>query len=181
MVFAFGPCDDGSSVQKQFMARTARSTWLRNGDACKAGGVKFRIYCSPWDDRSVTNYYDSKPCTPKYYHDRSKSECWPSTVRFTKCVFDGNKAELCPTAELSAWGSNSTQRGDQTRSGCVEPLPKRPWVGKRTRVFPPYELERYPPPTTEPPASDFVSCGVRYDMVATGFGTAATAGFPDVC
>jgi alpha-L-fucosidase len=61
-------------------------------DACKAGGVKLGIYCSPWD-RSVSNYDTDKPAYAKYYHEQL-SELLANYGPVYEMWFDGNKANV---------------------------------------------------------------------------------------
>lgn len=61
-------------------------------DACKAGGIKFGIYCSPWD-RSVTNYDSDPAAYSKYYHQQL-SELLGNYGPVYEMWFDGNKANV---------------------------------------------------------------------------------------
>jgi alpha-L-fucosidase len=61
-------------------------------DACKAGGIKLGIYCSPWD-RSVTNYDSDKPAYAKYYHQQL-TELLSNYGPVFEMWFDGNKANV---------------------------------------------------------------------------------------
>jgi len=61
-------------------------------DACKAGGVRLGIYCSPWD-RSVTNYDSDKPAYAKYYHQQL-TELLSNYGPVFEMWFDGNKANV---------------------------------------------------------------------------------------
>lgn len=61
-------------------------------DACKAGGLKLGIYCSPWD-RNVTNYDSDKPAYAKYYQ-RQLTELLGNYGPVYEMWFDGNKANI---------------------------------------------------------------------------------------
>ncbi len=67
-------------------------------DACKAGGIKLGIYCSPWD-RSVTNYDSDKPAYAKYYHQQL-SELLSNYGPVYEMWFDGNKANVADWPEI---------------------------------------------------------------------------------
>jgi alpha-L-fucosidase len=61
-------------------------------DACKAGGIKLGIYCSPWD-RSVTNYDSDRPAYAQYYHQQL-TELLSNYGPVFEMWFDGNKANV---------------------------------------------------------------------------------------
>ncbi|HEX4264491.1 MAG TPA: alpha-L-fucosidase [Verrucomicrobiae bacterium] len=61
-------------------------------DACKAGGIKLGIYCSPWD-RSVTNYDSDKPAYAKYYQQQL-TELLGNYGPVYEMWFDGNRADM---------------------------------------------------------------------------------------
>ena len=61
-------------------------------NACKAGGVKLGIYCSPWD-RSVTTYDSDKPAYAKYYQQQL-TELLSNYGPVYEMWFDGNKADV---------------------------------------------------------------------------------------
>jgi alpha-L-fucosidase len=61
-------------------------------DACKAGGIKLGIYCSPWD-RSVTNYDSDPSAYAKYYHQQL-TELLSNYGPVYEMWFDGNKAKV---------------------------------------------------------------------------------------
>jgi alpha-L-fucosidase len=61
-------------------------------DACKAGGIKLGIYCSPWD-RSVTNYDSDRPAYAKYYHQQLE-ELLGNYGPVYEMWFDGNHANV---------------------------------------------------------------------------------------
>jgi alpha-L-fucosidase len=61
-------------------------------DACKAGGLRLGIYCSPWD-RSVANYDSDKPAYSKYYHQQLE-ELLSNYGPVYEMWFDGNRANI---------------------------------------------------------------------------------------
>ena len=61
-------------------------------DACKAGGIKLGIYCSPWD-RNVTNYDSDKPAYAKFYQ-KQLGELLGNYGPVYEMWFDGNKASV---------------------------------------------------------------------------------------
>lgn len=67
-------------------------------DACKAGGIKFGIYCSPWD-RSVTNYDSDKPAYAKYYQQQL-TELLSNYGPIYEMWFDGNKADVAEWPDI---------------------------------------------------------------------------------
>jgi alpha-L-fucosidase len=67
-------------------------------DACKAGGIKLGIYCSPWD-RSVATYDSDKPGYAKYYHQQL-SELLGNYGPVYEMWFDGNHADVADWSNI---------------------------------------------------------------------------------
>ncbi|HWD90993.1 MAG TPA: alpha-L-fucosidase [Verrucomicrobiae bacterium] len=61
-------------------------------DACKAGGIKFGIYCSPWD-RNVTNYDSDRDAYSKFYRQQL-AELLGNYGPVYEVWFDGNHANV---------------------------------------------------------------------------------------
>jgi alpha-L-fucosidase len=116
-------------------------------DACKAGGIKLGIYCSPWD-RSVTNYDSDKPAYSKYYHQQLQ-ELLSNYGPVFEMWFDGNKANVAD------WGNiidivRKLQPGATIKQGPVV-MPVREdvrWVGNELACAPLENWSVYPPPDT---------------------------------
>ncbi len=61
-------------------------------DACREGGMKFGIYCSPWD-RSQTNYVDDKPAYARLYRTQL-TELMSNYGPVYEMWFDGHRADV---------------------------------------------------------------------------------------
>jgi alpha-L-fucosidase len=61
-------------------------------DACKRTGVKFGLYCSPWD-RSQANYTQDKAGYSRYYRDQL-TELMSNYGPIFEMWFDGNRADV---------------------------------------------------------------------------------------
>lgn len=61
-------------------------------DACREAGLKFGIYCSPWD-RSQTNYLSDKPAYARLYREQL-TELLSNYGPVYEMWFDGNKADV---------------------------------------------------------------------------------------
>jgi alpha-L-fucosidase len=114
-------------------------------DACKAGGIKLGIYCSPWD-RSVTNYDSDKPAYARYYHQQL-TELLSNYGPVFEMWFDGNKANVAD------WGNiinvvRTLQPGATIKQGPVL-TPVREdvqWVGNELACAPLENWSVYPAP-----------------------------------
>jgi alpha-L-fucosidase len=117
-------------------------------DACKAGGIKLGIYCSPWD-RSVTNYDSDKPAYSKYYHQQLQ-ELLSNYGPVFEMWFDGNKANVAD------WGNiidivRKLQPGATIKQGPVV-MPVREdvrWVGNELACAPLENWSVYPAPESD--------------------------------
>jgi alpha-L-fucosidase len=97
-------------------------------DACKDGGVKFGIYCSPWD-RSVTNYDSDRPAYAKYYHQQL-SELLGNYGPVYEMWFDGNKANVVDWLNIIALVRKLQPNGVIKQGPRLEPiLEDIRWVG----------------------------------------------------
>jgi alpha-L-fucosidase len=114
-------------------------------DACKAGGVKLGIYCSPWD-RSVTNYDSDKPAYAKYYHQQL-TELLSNYGPVFEMWFDGNKANVAD------WGNiinvvRTLQPAATIKQGpVVKPVREDvQWVGNELACAPLENWSAFPAP-----------------------------------
>lgn len=69
-------------------------------EACKAGGIKMGIYCSPWD-RSQSNY-DSDPLAYSKLYHQQLNELLSNYGPVYEMWFDGNKAKVADWANIIA-------------------------------------------------------------------------------
>ena len=114
-------------------------------DACKAGGIRLGIYCSPWD-RSVTNYDSDKPAYAKYYHQQL-TELLSNYGPVFEMWFDGNKANVAD------WGNiinvvRTLQPGATIKQGpVVKPVREDvQWVGNELACAPLENWSVFPAP-----------------------------------
>lgn len=114
-------------------------------DACRAGGLKLGIYCSPWD-RSVTNYDSDKPAYAKYYHQQL-TELLSNYGPVFEMWFDGNKANVAD------WGNiismvRTLQPDTTIKQGPVlNPVREDvQWVGNELACAPLENWSVYPAP-----------------------------------
>jgi alpha-L-fucosidase len=86
---------------------SVRSSSWKNGegdvvrelsDACKAGGIKLGIYCSPWD-RSQTNYDSDRLAYAKLYRQQL-TELLSNYGPVYEMWFDGNRASITNWPEV---------------------------------------------------------------------------------
>jgi len=114
-------------------------------DACRAGGIKLGIYCSPWD-RSVTNYDSDRPAYAKYYHQQL-TELLSNYGPVFEMWFDGNHANVAD------WGNiiqlvRTLQPGATIKQGPIL-TPVREdvrWVGNELACAPLENWSVYPAP-----------------------------------
>src|SRR5579862_736720 len=97
-------------------------------DACKAGSIKFGIYCSPWD-RSVTNYDSDRPAYAKYYHEQL-SELLGNYGPVYEMWFDGNKANVADWPNIIGLVRKLQPNAIIKQGARVEPITEDVrWVG----------------------------------------------------
>jgi len=114
-------------------------------DACKAGGIKLGIYCSPWD-RSVTNYDSDKPAYAAYYHQQL-AELLSNYGPVFEMWFDGNKADVADWGNIIAL-VRKLQPGATIKQGpVVTPIREDvQWVGNELACAPLENWSVYPAP-----------------------------------
>jgi alpha-L-fucosidase len=136
-------------------------------DACKAGGIKLGIYCSPWD-RSVTTYDSDKPAYAKYYHQQL-SELLGNYGPVYEMWFDGNHADVADWPNIIGL-VRKLQPGAVIKQGPrLEPiLEDVRWVGNEMACAPLANWSVYPAPTAQLPTKDSQWFPVECDTMMVG-------------
>jgi alpha-L-fucosidase len=118
-------------------------------DACKEGGLKFGIYCSPWD-RSQTNYDTDKPAYAKMYRQQL-SELLSNYGPVYEMWFDGNKANVADWPNIIALVRKLQPHAVIKQGPKVEPISEDVrWVGNEQACAPLTCWSVYPPPESSP-------------------------------
>jgi len=138
-------------------AHSVKSSTWRDGkgdvvrelsDACKAGGIKFGIYCSPWD-RSVTNYDSDRPAYAKYYHEQL-NELLSNYGPVYEMWFDGNKANVADWPNIINFVRKLQPNAVIKQGPRVEPITEDVrWVGNEQACAPLDNWSVYPAPSTD--------------------------------
>ncbi len=116
-------------------------------DACKAGGIKLGIYCSPWD-RSVTNYDTDKPAYAKYYREQL-TELLSNYGPVYEMWFDGNKADVDEWTSIIGLVRNLQPDAIIKQGPRLDPvLEDVRWVGNEQACAPLANWSVYPAPLT---------------------------------
>jgi alpha-L-fucosidase len=122
-------------------------------DACKAGGIKLGIYCSPWD-RNVTNYDSDKPAYAKYYRQQL-SELLSNYGPVYEMWFDGNKANVADWSDVinlvRKLQPNTVIKQGPRLDSILEDVR---WVGNEQACAPLANWSVYPAPDSRAPGSD---------------------------
>ena len=117
-------------------------------DACRAGGIKFGIYCSPWD-RSVSFYDTDKPRYAKYYHDQL-NELLSNYGPVYEMWFDGNKADVADWPNIISLVRRLQPDAVIKQGPRVDPITEDVrWVGNEQACAPLANWSVYPPPGAE--------------------------------
>jgi alpha-L-fucosidase len=117
-------------------------------DACKAGGIKLGIYCSPWD-RSVTNYDSDRPAYAKYYHEQL-NELLSNYGPVYEMWFDGNKANVADWPNIIGLVRKLQPNAVIKQGPRVEPIQEDiRWVGNEQACAPLANWSVYPAPTPQ--------------------------------
>jgi alpha-L-fucosidase len=117
-------------------------------DACKAGGIKLGIYCSPWD-RNVTNYDSDKPAYAKYYREQL-SELLSNYGPVYEMWFDGNKANVADWPNIIGLVRKLQPNTVIKQGPRLEPiLEDVRWVGNELACAPLANWSVYPAPTSQ--------------------------------
>ena len=117
-------------------------------DACKAGGIKLGIYCSPWD-RSVTNYDTDREAYSKYYHQQL-TELLSNYGPVFEMWFDGNKANVADWGNIIALVRKLQPDAVIKQGPTVTPIREDVrWVGNELACAPLENWSVYPPPDVE--------------------------------
>ncbi len=137
-------------------AHSVKSSTWRNGkgdvvrelsDACKADGIKFGIYCSPWD-RNQTNYDTDRPAYAKLYR-RQLTELLSNYGPVYEMWFDGNKANVATWPEVIQTVRTLQPNAVIKQGPRVEPITEDlRWVGNEQACAPLTCWSVYPPPDT---------------------------------
>ena len=117
-------------------------------DACKAGGVKLGIYCSPYD-KSVATYDSDKAAYAEYYHTQL-TELLSNYGPVFEMWFDGNKANVADWANIIGL-VRKLQPGAFIKQGpVVNPIREDArWVGNELACAPLENWSVYPAPGTD--------------------------------
>jgi len=116
-------------------------------DACKAGGIKLGIYCSPWD-RSVSNYDTDKPAYAKYYREQL-TELLSNYGPVYEMWFDGNKADVAEWPGIISLVRKLQPDAVIKQGPRLEPvLEDVRWVGNEQACAPLANWSVYPAPAS---------------------------------
>lgn len=119
-------------------------------DACKAGGIKLGIYCSPWD-RSVSNYDTDKPAYAEYYR-RQLTELLGNYGPVYEMWFDGNHANVADWPNVIALVRKLQPNAVIKQGPRLEPiLEDVRWVGNEQACASLANWSIYPPPSQNGP------------------------------
>ena len=119
-------------------------------NACKAGGIKFGIYCSPWD-RSVTDYDSDKAAYAKYY-EQQLTELLSNYGPVYEMWFDGNKADVAEWPDIIALVRKLQPHAVIKQGPRLEPIREDiRWVGNELACAKLANWSVYPPPDSQPP------------------------------
>src|SRR5215469_17971155 len=114
-------------------------------NACKAGGVKLGIYCSPWD-RSVNNYDSDKPAYAKYY-EQQLTELLSNYGPVYEMWFDGNKADVAEWPDIIGLVRKLQPNAVIKQGPRLEPIREDiRWVGNEMACAKLANWSVYPPP-----------------------------------
>jgi alpha-L-fucosidase len=120
-------------------------------DACKAGGIKLGIYCSPWD-RNVTNYDSDKPAYATFYREQL-SELLENYGPVYEIWFDGNKANVADWPDIIDVVRKLQPNAVIKQGPRLEPiLEDVRWVGNEAACAPLANWSVYPAPNLNPAA-----------------------------
>ncbi len=114
-------------------------------DACKEYGLKFGIYCSPWD-ASQPNYDTDKPAYAKLYHEQI-SELMSNYGPIYEMWFDGNKANVADWPNIIKLVRTLQPDAVIKQGPIVTPITEDVrWVGNERACAPLENWSVYPPP-----------------------------------
>ncbi|MBU6410059.1 MAG: alpha-L-fucosidase [Verrucomicrobia bacterium] len=114
-------------------------------EACKAGGIKLGIYCSPYD-RSVTNYDTDRPAYSRYYRQQL-SELLSHYGPVFEMWFDGNKANVADWGKVIALVRKLQPRAVVKQGPVLHPVREDiRWVGNEMARAPLENWSVYPAP-----------------------------------
>jgi len=117
-------------------------------DACKAGGVKLGIYCSPWD-RSVASYDSDPPAYAKYYHQQL-SELLGNYGPIYEMWFDGNHANVADWPNIIGLVRRLQPKAVIKQGPRLERVTEdMRWVGNELACAKLANWSVYPPPETD--------------------------------
>jgi alpha-L-fucosidase len=134
-------------------------------DACKAGGIKLGIYCSPWD-RSVTNYDSDRPAYAKYYHEQL-NELLSNYGPVYEMWFDGNKANVADWPNIIGLVRQLQPNAVIKQGPRLDPVTEDVrWVGNEQACALLANWSVYPPPGTD--ASSRIWFPVECDTMMIG-------------
>jgi len=114
-------------------------------DACKAGGLKFGLYCSPYD-RSQKDYDTNKPAYAKFYHQQL-TELLSNYGPVYEMWLDGNKANVADWPNIIQVIRTLQPQAIIKQGPKVQPITEDVhWVGNELSCAPLTNWSVYPPP-----------------------------------
>lgn len=114
-------------------------------DACRAAGLKFGVYCSPWD-RSQTNYDSNKPAYAKLYRQQL-TELLSNYGPVYELWLDGNKANVADWPNIINVARTLQPDAIIKQGPRLEPIREDVrWVGNELACAPLANWAVYPPP-----------------------------------
>lgn len=117
-------------------------------EACKSGGIKLGIYCSPWD-RSVTNYDTDREAYANYYHQQL-TELLSNYGPVFEMWFDGNKANVADWGNIIALVRKLQPNATIKQGPVISPVREDVrWVGNELACAPLENWSVDPAPETE--------------------------------
>jgi alpha-L-fucosidase len=118
-------------------------------DACKEGGIKLGIYCSPWD-RSQPNYDTDKPAYSKLYQAQL-TELLSNYGPVYEMWFDGNKANVATWPDVVNLVRRRQPNAVIKQGPTVKPIREDlRWVGNEGAKAMLANWSVYPPPGVDP-------------------------------
>lgn len=114
-------------------------------DACRAAGLRFGVYCSPWD-RSQTNYDTDKPAYAKLYRQQL-TELLSNYGPIYELWLDGNKANVADWPNIISVARTLQPNAIIKQGPRLEPIREDVrWVGNELACAPLANWAVYPPP-----------------------------------
>jgi alpha-L-fucosidase len=139
------------SVKKSLWKNGQGDVVQEAADACKQNGLRFGIYCSPWD-RNQTNYDSDKPAYARFYHAQL-NELLSNYGPIYEMWFDGNRANVADWPNIISLVRKLQPNAIIKQGPRLEPiLEDVRWVGNELACAPLANWSVYPAPS-DPQAS----------------------------